>query len=385
MMDFSELTAFLDSLSVRFGIPGCDCAVALDGRVVYRHSAGVRDEETGVSVSPDDTYWIYSATKLFTCTAALQLMEQGRLGLEDPVSRFLPEFEALTAAGEGGMILPVKEVLTIRHLMTMTGGLDYDLERPGLRRALDGGAETTRQIVAALAEDPLKFEPGAHFLYSLCHDVLGAVIEVVSGQSLSDYIQEHIVLPLGMQNTTFHPTQAQLARLARQYAHLDAKGTHRPIGQGNRFRLSERYDSGGAGLMSTVDDYIRLAAALSLGGSSADGIRILSEESVKQMRTSALNEEQRRDYLARSPAARGYSYGLGVRVLVEDLGNGVPLGEFGWDGAAGAYVLVDTENRVALFYAQQVCNSYITYQYLHPELRDTLYRCMGGMNDEAAL
>ena len=377
MANFSELTTYLDNVSSRFGIPGCDCIVTINGKIAYRHSAGYKDEENKVPVSSSDTYWIYSCTKLFSCTAALQLMEQGKLALDAPVSRYLPEFGALTVLKTDGTIHPSKEILTIRHLMTMTGGLDYDLNRPALRQVLNSGAVSTRDIVASLAEDPLQFEPGSHFLYSLCHDVLGAVIEQVSGISLAEYIKRNIIEPLGMVDTTFHPTAAQLGRMATQYAHLDEKGTHRPIGQVNQFRFTEEYDSGGAGLLSTVNDYIHLITALALGGTSPDGVRILSEESVNLMKTDALNPVQRHDFLIRSPAARGYSYGLGVRVMVEDIGTSVPVGEFGWDGAAGAYALVDNTNRLAMFYVQQVCNSRVTYQEVHPALRDTLYRCLG--------
>lgn len=373
MADFSHLTSYLDSLSARFGIPGCGCAVAVDGEVVYRHFSGFRDEEEKRPVTGDTTWWIYSATKLFTCTAALQLYEQGKLDLSDPVAKYLPEFGPLTVREADGTIHPALETLTIRHLMTMTGGLDYDLERPALRRALENGAESTREIVAALAGDPLKFEPGSHFLYSLCHDVLGAVIEVVSGQLLSDYIREHITRPLGMTDTTFHPTDAQLSRLAKQYIHLDERGTHRPMGQQNRFRLSERYDSGGAGLLSTVDDYIRLVSALSMGSGG-----ILKPETVALMHTPALNDTQRAEFCSLRPAVRPYSYGLGVRTLADNAGLAAPVEEFGWDGAAGAYALVDTTNRVALFYAQAVCQSYITFQYLHPGLRDALYQSLEG-------
>lgn len=371
MAYFSELTAYLDSLSHRFGIPGCGCAVAVNGEVVFRHFAGFRDEEAKKPMTGAETHWIYSATKLFTCTAALQLYEQGKLGLNDPVSKFLPEFGALTVKAADGTIHPAQESLTIRHLMTMTGGLDYCLERPALRSAIESGAESTRELVAALAKDPLNFEPGSHFLYSLCHDVLGAVIEVVSGQLLSDYLDAHIIRPLGLTDTTFHPDAAQLSRLAKQYIHLDEKGNHRPMGQENRFRLSDRYDSGGAGLLSTVDDYIRLASALSMGGGG-----ILKPETVTLMHTPALGDVQRAEFCSLRPAVRPYSYGLGVRTLVDNDGLAAPVGEFGWDGAAGAYALVDTTNHVALFYAQQVCQSYITYQYLHPGLRDALYRSL---------
>lgn len=376
MEQFEQLTAFLDAVPDRYGVPACDCAVARDGAVIYRHSAGFSDPAGRKPVSPRDTYWIYSVTKLFTCTAAMRLAEEGRLELDAPVARYLPEYAHLTWVDDTGVCRPVQKTLRVRNLMSMTGGLDYDLDRPALVRAAADRNASTRTVAAALAEDPLRFEPGAHFLYSLCHDVLGAVIEVAAGARLSEYIREVITEPLGMRDTTFHPTKEQLSRLSAQYAHTDRMGNRERISQDNRFRLTDAYESGGAGLLSTVDDSILLAAALSCGGVGINGCRVLRQESVRCMASDQLTDIQRRDFLNRSPAAKGYSYGLGVRVLVEELGNGVPCGEFGWDGAAGAYVLVDPVNRVAMYYAQQVCQSYITYQFLHPQLRDTLYRCL---------
>ena len=376
-MGFEPLSAFLDSLEERFGIPGCDCAVAVDGRVVYRHSAGFSDPNGRRPVSARDTYWIYSATKLFTVTAAMRLIERGLLALDAPVSRYLPEFGHLTVREKDGAVRPARSVLTVRHLLTMTGGLDYDWQqRPALLRAMAGPDGSTRRLVSALAGDPLQFDPGTHFLYSLCHDVLGAVIEVASGQRLSDYVNLNVIQPLGMTDTAFHPTAEQLARLSTQYAHTDLAGHRKVIYQHNPFRFTEEYEAGGAGLLSTVDDCIRLAAALSMDGAGPDGYRLLSPASVALMASPQLGPVQRKDFLDRSPAARGYSYGLGVRVLTEKLeGIGSPLGEFGWDGAAGAYVLVDRTHRLAMYYAQQVCQSYITFQYLHPQLREALYRC----------
>ena len=328
-------------------------------------------------MSPNDTYWIYSTTKLFTCTAAMRLIEERKLDLNAPVSDYLPEFGTLTWKDADGIVRPVQTTLLVRNLMNMTGGLDYDLTRPALLKAMQDENAPTRTLVAAMAKDPLCFEPGAHFMYSLCHDVLGAVIEAASGKRLSDYLRETIIDPLGMRNTTFHPTQVQLSRLSTQYEHVDMHGNRKPIHQDNRYRLSKAYDSGGAGLLSTVDDYILLAAALSCGGMGANGYRVLKPDSVRLMASDQLNAVQYKDFLT-SGNAKGYSYGLGVRVLVESLHNGVPLGEFGWDGAAGAYALVDPVNRIAMFYAQQVCKSYITDHYLHPALRDTLYRCVSS-------
>ncbi len=376
MLDrFAPLTAFLDGVAERFGVPACDCAVTLHGEPIYRHSAGFSDPEGKIPVSPRDTYWIYSATKLTTCVSALRLVDEGKLSLEDPVDKYLPEFGKVPVKVPFDGVEPLKTRLTVRHLMNMTGGLDYDLARPGLAAALAEDTQTTRELVKSLARDPLCFQPGTHFKYSLCHDVLGAVIEQAAGQPLEDYVAQNVTGPLGMKDTTFFPTQEQLDRLSTQYMHLDLHGNHKPMGQGNHFRFSERYASGGAGLLSTVDDYIHLATALALGGVTPEGYRLVSQEAIREMSRDQLGPV-RPEFVAESPNTRGcYSYGLGVRCRVVAQGK-IPVGEFGWDGAAGAYFLADPVQEIGLFYAQQVCNSFITIQYLHPELRDTLYRCL---------
>ncbi len=378
MNGFQKLTDFLDSVGETYGVPGCDCIITKDGECVYRHSAGVRDLATGEPVTPQDTYWLYSASKLATCTAAVQLIEQGKLSLEDPVSKFLPEFADLTVREADGTVRPAKEVLTVRHLMTMTGGLDYDRTRPALLEALKLPAEqqTTRRIVAGLAADPLLFDPGTHFKYSYCHDVLGAVIEAASGQRLALYARDHIFVPLGMKDTSYIPTPELRSRMATQYTHTDSLGTLGPWNQENEWRFSDRYDSGGAGVISTVDDYIKFVTALSLGGTALDGTRILTKESIALMAKPCLDPVQLADFEKRAEAMRGYSYGLGVRTLINNQGICSPLGEFGWDGAAGAYLLVDPANRIGLFYAQHVYSCPIVYQQLHPRLRDVAGACL---------
>lgn len=372
MPNWIELTAYLDSIPEAFGIPGCDCAIALDGQTVYRHTSGTADLAGLQPLTPRNTYWIYSATKLFTCTAALRLVEQGRISLDDPVGKFLPEFHHLTVRNADGSIRPAKEVLRIRHLFTMTGGLDYNLDRPavaGLRQAQPSGL-TTRQIVGAMAADPLQFEPGSHFLYSLCHDVLAALVEAASGVCFPDFLEREICGPLGMRDTTFYPDQAQLDRLAEPCIYLGEGSGCRLMWRENRFRLSDIYASGGAGLLTTVDDYIRLPAALSCGGTAENGYRVLKPETVALMGTPQLDGVPLQDFKNRSPADRCYSYGLGVRVRTGQDGSAVPPGTFGWDGAAGAYVMVAPRHRLALFYTQQVCQCGAAYQKIHPALRE---------------
>lgn len=371
MDSFTQLTAYLDSLSQRFHIPGCDCVITHRGRVIYRHSAGFSDLAGTRPVSARDTYWVYSATKLFTCTAALRLCDEGKLRLEDPVSLYLPEYENLTVRdGNDGQVRPMATVPTIAQLMSMTGGLDYDLQRPGILavRQLPPEEQTTRRFAAALAADPWCFDPGTHFQYSLCHDVLGAVIEVVSGQSLHDYIRGDITEPLGMTDTTFHPSADQYARASAQFIHLDEACRLAPYGCENIYRLSQRYDSGGAGLMSTVDDYIRLLSTLSMGGVSPEGYRLLSSGAIQALAANRLSPAQLSEFRFR-PAFAGYGYGLGVRTVMDSNLTCSSPGEFGWDGAAGAYTMVDPLHQTALYYAQQVLNSDTTYNQIHPTIR----------------
>lgn len=370
-MDFSELTELLDSLGGRFGVPAFDCLLAVDGEMVYRHASPGTD--------PDCLYWLYSATKLVTCAGAMLLMERGQLSPDDPVSRYLPEYAALRVRREDGTVVPARTTLTVRHLMTMTGGLDYDLGRPALRRVLarPEGERTTRAVAAALAEDPLNFEPGTRFRYSFCHDVLGAVMEAVSGERLSEFLRENILLPLGIEGAAFHPTAAQRARLAPQYMGGAEGETPVPMDGENEWRFGPLYDAGGAGLACPAADYITFLAAMSRGGLGVNGRRILSRERVAAMASPQLAGQPLRDFWVRNPAMEPYNYGLGVRVLTDDKNVPWPAGEFGWDGAAGAYALVDPARHIALFYVQHVYGSRLfIYEKMHPLIRDAAGRCL---------
>ena len=168
-MGFEKLTAYLDSLD-QIGIPSCDCIVYLNHQPVYRHFHGFSDVNKTVPTNGNETYYLFSATKLFTCSAAMQLIEQGLLGLDDPVCRYLPAFSMLTVAA-GDMTRAAKSTLTIRHLMSMQSGLDYDLNAKAIINAREtyGKDASTRQLVDAIAHKPLSFDPGTNYQYSLSH------------------------------------------------------------------------------------------------------------------------------------------------------------------------------------------------------------------------
>lgn len=378
-MDFSRLTEFLNGLP-EWRIPGVDMMIAVDGETVYRHQAGWRDREKKLPMTGDELYWIYSASKVITCAAALTLYEKGKYLLSDPVSEYLPAYKNLMVRRvrpDGQMVIePAREAMTIRHLFTMTSGLNYDLFSPEILSAVErtGGRAPTVEIANAIAQRPLMFEPGSHFLYSLSHDVLAAVVEVIAGMPFRDYVKKAIFEPCGMMDSAYHLTPEKEARMAQQYRFDDAKGEAEPIGPVNDYVFGSEYDSGGAGMVTSVEDYMRFARMMTRMGVADSGERILSPGTVNLMRTDHLTPAQKQDF--DWPQFAGYGYGLGVRTMVDRTrsGSNGPVGEFGWGGAAGAYTIIDPENRVSAFYTQHMLNS--QEPYVHPRLRNLVYACL---------
>ena len=373
-MDFSELTAYLDSIP-SLGVPGCDMAVYQDHKQLFRHSAGFRDAAKTQPVKPDDTYWLFSCSKLFTTCAAMQLIQQGKLNLDDPVSNYLPAYAHMTVK-DGDSIRPAKRVMTIRHLMSMQSGLNYNLEAPSILAALKETNHTadTRRLVDALAKEPLEFDPGADFLYSLAHDVLGAVIEVVSGKKFSEYLNENIFAPLGLNTLCFTLTPELKTRQAVQVMHHE-DDTFTPMDpDDNWFRFTSNYESGGAGLIGDVHDLITFLDAVACEGQSADGKHIISPEMIQLWSANQLGHKSRASFDAWN--RKGYSYGLGVRtrVTAKPLGGRGQMGEFGWDGAAGSWAMIDPVNHLSAFYAMHVRSFGYAYDVIHPTLRDLLYK-----------
>ncbi len=373
-MEFKELTAYLDSIPA-LGVPGCDMAIYRDHQPIYRHSAGFRDADKKQPVRPDDTYWLFSCSKLFTTCAAMQLIEQGKMNLDDPVSDYLPAYGNVRVK-DGDTTRPPRRPMTIRHLMSMQSGLNYDLSAPSIAQAIQqyGTAATTRQIVDALAREPLEFDPGENFLYSLSHDVLAAVIEVVSGKRFSEYLRDNIWQPLGLSSMSFKLTEDLRARQAVQVMH-HPDDTFTPMDcNDNWFHLAPEYESGGAGLIGDVHDLITFLDALSCGGESADGKSILAPEMIQLWSANQLGPQSRASF--DSWNRRGYSYGLGVRtrITAEPLGGRGQLGEFGWDGAACAWAMIDPVNRLSAFFAMHVRSFGYAYDVIHPTIRDLIYQ-----------
>ena len=374
-MDFTALKDYIEYLP-HAGVPGCEMAVWMDHREIFRCRAGFRDDQMKVPMRGDELYWIYSCSKVPTTCAAMQLIEQGKLDLDDPVAMYLPAFAELTVK-DGAETRPARKVMTIRHLMSMQSGLNYDLERPAVKAVIleKGDRATTRDLVDAMAKDPLEFEPGTDFMYGLSHDVLAAVIEVVSGEKFSDYLNRHIFAPLGIRDFSFRiTTPEQKNRFCAAWT-MGENGLQPNGMDGNNFRLSECYESGGAGLLGSVQGYITMLDALACDGMGKDGQHILSPEMIQLWRSNQLGFRSRRSFYGWRRV--GYSYGLGVRTrMTTRVGGEGPLGEFGWDGAAGAWGMIDPENHVSAYFGMHVRNFGYSWDVIHPNIRGLIYKCL---------
>lgn len=384
-MNFEYMKNFMDSLT-EWIIPGNSVVIYKDGKKVFEYSSGYSDLEKKIKKTGKEQLYIYSCSKVATVTAALQLYEQGKFLLSDPLYEYLPEFKKMYLK-DGDRIKAAENPITIRDLFTMTAGLSYATNTPAFEKArkLTDGKMDTRTVIKCLAEEPLLFEPGARWNYSLCHDVLAVLAEVVSGMRFSEYMKKHIFEPLDMNNSYYHAPNDVIISPQYIYEIQDTKNIvelqqkEHTTGvvkraYGNELVFGENYDSGGAGIITTVDDYAKFAAALANSGTGLNNNRILSSATVKLMKTNQLNEAQRKTMNWRR--LRGYGYGLGVRTLIDkaESGSNSSIGEIGWGGAAGATIIADTEEKVAFFYAHHMLNP--QEEYYQPRLRNVLYSCL---------
>ena len=335
---------YIDKLIADKGIPYIDFYMSVGQECVYRYYTSKDGKATG-----KEKLWFYSATKPITVVAAMRLVGEGKLSLDDEVSKYIPAFEN-TFLADG---TPTKNKMTVRQLFTMSAGLSYNVwgePYKSLLEEVDKDA-TTLDVISALAKAPLLFEPGERFGYSLCHDVLAAVVEVASGKRFAEYLDEVIFGPLKMTNTGFHLEKTET--LAPCY--FSEKTSIYEIPNENFFVFTDNYDSGGAGAISCVEDYAKFAKTLACGGVSEDGYRLLSEDALKQLRT-CQHENLQLQSTFTCVQGEDYGYGLGVRVRKAPTKWGLSEGEFGWDGAAGTYLMVDPERQISIVIGMHLRN-----------------------------
>ena len=338
---FTKLVQKLDSF-IEMGIPGYDCIVYRKGECVFRHFSGYSDTLNKIPINGKEVYNLYSCSKFITCAAALMLYEKGLFKLEDKLSDYMPEFEEMCVKTSDG-IKKAKKSITIENLFCMTAGFSYDLNSPMIIKCKEetNGKCQTRELMKYLAKEPLLFEPGEGWEYSLCHDVLAALVEVVSGMRFGEFVKENIFKPLGMENSTFLLDDSHLDIVSTQYTFNDETKRSEICPKTIVYKFGTEYESGGAGCISTAEDYIKFLEGLRTG-------KLLKPETVNLMSTNRLTSEQLKSYYVKN-----YGYGLGVRC---SMGND-NITDFGWGGAAGAYAFVDVKNKISAFYVQHVLNS----------------------------
>lgn len=375
-MELSVVAKRMQDL-LALGVPGCAISIRQDHKELYRHVCGVTD--TGENMVGDEAFFMFSCTKPITVAAVMQLAERGLLDIDDPVANYLPEWADVRVLENGELVAP-NTTMTVRHLLTMSAGLDYDRNAAPLveleRRS--NGKITTREYVAAMAKKPLLFHPGERFKYSFCHDVLGAVIEAASGKRFGEWLHDEIFVPLGMTKTSFTFELEGRKPVQRQCECLEETGEVIDIGfKHPYFSMQGQYESGGGGLVSTLDDYALFADAMACGGVGATGARILKSETIARIHENQMGTFVK-DPTFSCATGPGYGYGLGVRTLIDQSrGQRSPLGEFGWDGANGAFVIIDPFNHLSFSFVQHMRNWPRLMGEFYAPIRDEVYEALG--------
>jgi CubicO group peptidase (beta-lactamase class C family) len=344
--------------------------IARDGRIVDVHASGFQDVENRKPMQTDTIFRVASMTKPITSVAVMMLEEEGKLLLTDPVSKFIPTFKGQRVAGEGGTTVAARRDITIRDLLSHRSGLSYGFlnggavgdayRKSGVTDGLTTTAMTLQEGIDKLAAQPLMAQPGAAWNYSLSDDVLGRVVEVVSGMGFDAFLRERIFKPLGMTDTAFDVSDAKWSRFATVYSPDSAAGLRPmkdPESFGNAvmspfasYKVPKSYFSGGAGLTSTVRDYARFAQML-LNGGDLNGVRLLGPKTIELMTASHTS-----DLPPSGLIGAGAQFGLGFRVVTDVAATQTPgsAGLYGWSGIYGTVFWVDpTERLVAIMMVQR--------------------------------
>jgi len=374
-------------------LAGALMLVARRGQIAYLEPLGHLETERRRPVTPDSIWRIYSMTKPITSVGLMMLYEEGRFQLDDPVHRFIPSWESLRVYVGGNYptfkTAPAARPMSIRDLLSHTSGLTYGfMERTNVDAAYRklGVADQTRRgytlqdMADTLAELPLEFSPGTAWNYSVSTDVVGHLIEVISGQRLDVYLRERVLGPLGMRDTSFVLEDAQIPRFAANYER-QGDGSLKMIDDPEQSNYRKRtFFSGGGGLLSTAPDYFRFASMMQNMG-ELDGVRILGRKTVELMTTNHLPGGQDLTELAQAgmfteTAYAGVGFGLGFSVMqsparAQILGS---PGEFAWGGAASTAFWIDpAEDLIVIFMTQLMPSS--SYP-LRRELRVLTYAAL---------
>ncbi len=363
-------------------IPGAVLMVIRGGKLAYVDAIGQRDPADPAAMNVDDIFRIYSMTKPIVSVAALMLVEEGKLLLEAPVARYIPAFgnvrvglEKTDAQGQKSLeLVAPQRPMTVQDLMRHTSGLTYGFFGDGaVKKAYQdaninaSGDITNAEFAERIAKMPLAYQPGSTWDYSNSTDVLGRVIEVVSGQTLSQFLKTRLLDPLGMRDTSFYvPEPERQARIAEPFASDRSIGVNAPVFEPRRALAME---SGGGGLMSTAADYTRFLMMLRNGG-QLDGRRYLSPATLAYMTSNQLSPAVVRTALYVPGPGYGFGLGVAVRTSAGEAANASSIGELTWGGAGGTYWWLDPSYDLFVVFMMQSPAQRVPYRAV---LRNMIY------------
>lgn len=384
VIDRARIDDLLNGMVAKGRVVGVEALIWKDGREAYYGSAGLADREAGRPMRRDTLVQIYSMTKPVTGVALMQLWEQGRFRLDDPVAKYLPEFAnvgVFAGVGADGKAItrPPARPILIRDLMRHTAGLGYgvgDSVPEKLFRAENPLAltNTLPEMGAKLARVPLLYDPGQKWSYSAAVDVQAELVETLSGQPFETYVRDHVLTPLGMKDAAWTQPASNLPRFAASYLADGNGGLVRLDDRETRalnFDPSRRLTGGGAGLASSIDDYMRFARML-LGGGQLDGVRLLKASTIRLMTTDQLDPEITDRLWLPGKGQVGFGLDFAVRKFRPGPAseNRGAVGEFFWDGYESTLFWVDPANRLAavLFIQKRPFDG-----TLHHDFREAVY------------
>jgi CubicO group peptidase (beta-lactamase class C family) len=377
-----RITALFKTDTDNKRLPGAVVMIARNGKVVYHEAFGLRDPASGAPMQKDSIFRMYSMTKPITGVAVLMLMEEGKIRLTDPVSKYLPALKSMkvmteTTDGQGRRTtttVPANREITIQDLMRHTSGITYGAGNSAAEQAMTkagigiqlgvvgekplSARLTDQQVVEEIGKLPLMFQPGTSWEYGRSVDVLLALVEVVSGQRADIFMNERIFKPLGMVDTFFNVPADKLDRVAQPGPDPDTGET----AQLTDVTQPRIFLGGGEGLLSTASDYMRFALMLANGG-EGNGVRLLSRKTVELMTSDHLGPQ-----LSQGPnfaPGPGYGFGLTVAVRTQPGMSGYPgsVGEFNWGGAAGTAFWVDPKEKLVPIMLIQAPGQRLYYRF----------------------
>ena len=382
----ANIDTFFKSEIDKQRVPGAVVAIARNGKLVYFKAFGMADAAKGVAMQTDTIFQLASMTKIQAAVGALALTEQGRLPLQSRLTDYFPAFGTVQVgvpSTDGKFTLePQKRPILIHDLFRHTSGIPYG-GRPDGSSAIaalwpSGGAAqnmgTSAEFANAIAKLPLVYQPGTVFEYGLSFDVLGAVVEKITGKSLGGHLSDTVWTPLKMNDTTFRPSEAQMARVARPFPNNPLDGKPQSI---LALQRAPSFDCAGACAFGSMGDYIRFGQML-LNGGSLDGAQVLSPAFVQLMTSNHLGAGINNRVAAVEPHRDGYGFGLGVAVRVQPGLAAVPgnPGEFSWNGANGTGFFCDPKEQLVVAFGTAAPGE--LRKYYREQVQDLVYGALTG-------